>query len=148
MMRCFVSISSLAALVLLCMSLASVSAAQTGPRIDPCSVAQKSSTTFFIQTGNFQEVIAGVPGKQIFICSLVFSGSATSGFNIGFAGSSSSCNSGFTILGTLRAQNDAVVSAGGGSSTQFTAPVSNSFCIELGGVTPLESSGWVTYVQH
>lgn len=115
---------------------------------DPCNLAVKSSTQFFINTGNFQQVIAGVPNKQIFVCSMVFSGSASQGFNISFAGSASSCSSGFTVLGVLRMNNDTVVSAGGGSSTQFTVPANNSFCIELGGVTPLEAEGWVTYVQR
>jgi hypothetical protein len=117
-----------------------------GQRIDPCYIGQKSSAEFFINTGNFQKVIAGVQKKQIFVCNIVFYGSASAGFNISFAGSSSNCQSGFTILGVLRVLNDTVVSAGGGSSTQFTVPSNNSFCIELGGSTPLESGGWVTYV--
>jgi hypothetical protein len=79
---------------------------------------------------------------------VVFSGSASSGFNINFAGSSAGCNSGFTFLGSLFANNDTVVSTGGGTSTQFTVPASGSFCIELGGATPVQSSGWVVYVQR
>jgi hypothetical protein len=119
---------------------------------DPCALAVKSSTPFSINTGGFQQVIAGVTAKRIFVCNVVFSGSSgntTAKFNISFAGGSSGCSSGFTQLGGLFTNNNAVVSAGGGSSTQFTVPVNDNFCIELGGATPgLRSSGWVVFVQQ
>ncbi len=117
-------------------------------KTDPCSSSPKSSVPFFIDNGNFHQVIAGAPGKRIFVCNVVFSGSASQGFNITFAGSNSACNAGFTFLGSLFTTNDAVIAAGGGSSTQFTAPMDNAFCIELGGVTPLRASGWVSYVHR
>jgi hypothetical protein len=115
---------------------------------DPCALAVKRSTPFSITTGGFQQVIAGVTGQRIFVCNLVFTGSASSGFNISFAGYSSGCSSGFTFLGGFFTNNNAVVSAGGGSSTQFTVPANDNFCIELGGATPLRSSGWVVYVRQ
>jgi hypothetical protein len=116
---------------------------------DPCALASKSSTPFSLNAGGLRQVIAGITSKQIFVCSMVFSGSATSGgFNINFAGSSSGCSSDFTFLGTLYPNSKAVVSAGGGSSTQFTVPASDSFCIGLAGSGTLQSSGWVVYVQR
>jgi hypothetical protein len=116
--------------------------------VDPCTTA-KSSTPFSINTGGGQQVIAGVSAKQIYVCNIVFSGSAAQGFNITFAGNSASCSSGFTSLfGSFYANNNAVVSTGGGGSTQFTVPFSDNFCIELGGTSPLQSSGWIVYVQR
>jgi hypothetical protein len=138
---------SLAALfLLLCFGNASAQVATNTS--DPCLLTGKSSTPFFINSAGFVQVITGVPNKRIFVCSMVFSGSASSGFNINFAGFASACTSGFTLLGSLRPGNDVVVAAGDGSGTQFTVPANSNFCIELGGATPLESSGWVTYVQQ
>jgi hypothetical protein len=113
---------------------------------DPCSFTRKSSTPFFLNSGDFHTVIAGVPNRRIFVCGVVFSGSATEGFNINFAGISSG-GTGFTALGSLFATNNVVVSAGGGSSTQFTVPLNEDFAIELGGNSPLQASGWVSYVR-
>ena len=114
---------------------------------DPCFLTAKSSTPITIDTGNFQQVIAGVTNKQIYICNLVFTGSAASGFNISFAGISSGCSSGLTLLGILWPANNLPVTAGGGNSTLFSLPPGNNFCVELGGVSPLQARGWVTYVQ-
>jgi hypothetical protein len=114
---------------------------------DPCSTT-KSSAPFSIDAGGGQQVIAGVSAKQIYICNIVFSGSAASGFNITFAGNTASCSSGFTSsFGSFYANNNVVISAGGGGSTQFTVPASANFCIELGGTSPLQASGWIVYVQ-
>jgi hypothetical protein len=141
-------VASLALLfLLLCVGSASAQTASSAS--DPCLVTAKSSTPFFLQGGGFQQVIQGVPNKRILVCSVVFYGHATSGFNISFAGSNSSCTSGFTFFGSLFTSNDVAVNAGTGSSTQFTVPTSNNFCIELGGVgPPLESGGWITYVYQ
>ena len=116
---------------------------------DPCASAVKRSTMFGLNVAGSQQVIAGVTSKRIFVCNVVFSGYATSGgFSIDFAGSPSGCSSDFTFLGSLNPNNNAVVSAGGGSSTQFTVPANHSFCIGLGGSGTLYSSGWVVYVQQ
>jgi|SRR5277367_5161130 len=116
---------------------------------DPCALAAKKSSMFGLNAGGLQQVIAGATNKRIFVCNVVFSGNATSGgFNINFAGSPSGCTSDFTFLGTLTPNNNAVVSAGGGGSTQFTLRPSHSFCIGLGGSGTLYSSGWVVYVQQ
>lgn len=121
--------------------------AQTHDRTtDPCSSTRKNSTPFFLSSGDFHKIIAGVPNRRIFICNVVFSGSASEGFNINFAGISSS-GTGFTVLGSLFAANNVVVAAGGGNSTQFTVPLNEDFSIELGGNTPLQASGWVSYVR-
>jgi len=116
---------------------------------DPCALTVKRSTMFGLNGGGLQQVIAGVTSKRIFVCNVVFSGHATSGgFNINFAESPSGCSSDFTFLGSLNPNNNAVVSAGGGSSTQFTVPANHSFCIGLAGSGTLFSSGWVVYVQQ
>jgi hypothetical protein len=116
---------------------------------DPCALTVKSSTMFGLNAGGLQQVIPGVTSKHIYVCNVVFSGSATAGgFNINFAGSSSGCSSDFTFLGSLNPNNNVVVSAGGGSSTQFNVPANDSFCIGLAGSGTLYSSGWVVYVQR
>jgi hypothetical protein len=142
-----VAMVSLAALfLLLC---ASSAPAQTAASLsDPCLATGKSSQPFFLQGGGFQQVITGSANKRIYVCGVVFYGQGVSQFAINFAGFSSTCTSGFTLLGILRSTNDTVVTAGGGSSTQFTVPASSNLCIELGGVLPLESGGWITYVQQ
>jgi len=116
---------------------------------DPCALAVKSSAMFGINTGGWQQVIPGVTGKHIYVCNVVFSGYATSGgFTMTFAGSSSGCSSNFTFLGNLSPNNNVVVNAGGGSSTQFTVPANDSFCISSTGSGTVYSSGWVAYVQR
>lgn len=119
-------------------------------RIDPCALSQKSNAQFDLNpdTGGFQEVLAGSQNKRIYVCDVVFSGSSNGGgFNINFAGAPSGCSSDFTFFGSLFTKNNEVVHAGGGNSTQFTLRKGNAFCIELGGVTPLRSDGWITYVR-
>jgi hypothetical protein len=115
-------------------------------RTDPCATLQKSNMIFGISTGGYSTVIHGVPSKRIFVCNVVFFGEAGLQFTINFAGSSSNCTSNFTSLGGLRSNNDVVVSAGGGSSTQFPVPINDSFCIGVGGSGSLFAGGWVTYV--
>lgn len=114
-------VASLALLfLLLCVGSASAQTASSAS--DPCLVTAKSSTPFFLQGGGFQQVIQGVPNKRILVCSVVFYGHATSGFNISFAGSNSSCTSGFTFFGSLFTSNDVVL-------TPVLEAVLNSQCL-------------------
>jgi len=111
---------------------------------DPCSSAVKNSAAWDINASGFQEVILGVANIQI------FAGSASLNFQMVFdAGTSGSGCAELTAgFGGLSYNNSAVVSIGGGSSTQFTVPAGHSLCIFFNGAAPLTSSGWVTYVQQ
>ena len=117
---------------------------------DPCSVGLKKSAGWDISAMGFQEIIPGVANKQIYICNLVFTGSASSGLQMVFDAGvpNSSCNSVVAGFGGLTFNNTGVMSAGGGSSTQFTVPMGDSLCIQFLGVSPIASSGWVAYVQR
>src|ERR1035438_9160748 len=83
---------------------------------DPCSSAVKNSAAWDINASGFQEVILGVANKQIFVCNLVFTGSASLNFQMVFdAGTSGSGCAELTAgFGGLSYNNSAVVSIGGG----------------------------------
>lgn len=117
---------------------------------DPCVLGVKSSTAWDISTAGSQEVVPAVAGKKIYVCNLVFSGSASENLQIAFeAGvAQSACGQVAAGFGGLSYNNGAVVSTGSGNSTQFTVPTGDSLCIVFSGADPLASSGWVVYVQR
>jgi hypothetical protein len=115
---------------------------------DPCTQGLKSSAAININAGNPQLVIAGKTSKHIYVCGVVVTASAASAINISFGAGSSGCSTDVTFFGGIFPTNNAVISAGGGSSTQFTAPTGQDFCIELGGTLPVQANGWVTYLQR
>jgi hypothetical protein len=115
---------------------------------DPCAQGLKSSAAININAGNPQLVIAGKASKRIYVCGVVVTASAANAINISFAAGSSGCSTDLTFFGSVFPTNNVVISAGGGTSTQFTAPTGQDFCIELGGTLPVQANGWVTYVQR
>jgi len=131
--------------VLLVLVLSPMSVAQ-----DPCSTGAKKSSAWDVKTTGFHEVIPGIAGKRISVCGVVFSSSANPPlqitFDAGVAGTG--CSEVTAGFGSLSYTTNTVVSAGGGSSTQFTVQTGGSLCIFFSGVAPLEFSGWVVYVPH
>ena len=137
---------ALVALVIVVMALTIIGAAHAATfNGDPCQTAgaRKLSVAISDSASGETQLIAGVAGEQIYVCSYPFDLSGTSPTAEFDEGTGTACGTGTTAL-TGAFTTGKQPSAG---ATQLTAADGQSLCLKLAGTSPV-AAGAIVYVQQ
>lgn len=116
---------------------------------DPCQSQAFSKLSVPVSTSgtSLTQIVAGVAGRNIYVCGYVLGFGGTSPTLTFAYGTGANCGTGLVSLSGAIPVSTATPLAVAGSATQLIAPPGNSICIQLGGTTPT-SNGYIVVASQ